>query len=160
MMFRSSALSALLAASFLVGDYKPYETFQSLFDGVIQRKRRAPLGDPGCVPSCHSRRHHLLHPWAFPWKSFDGSGLLPNASTTKNTWRLSSRVLKINALEADVEELGDDEPEAKTTEFRERLAKGEDLNGRSWKQFSFAGEGEAAWYALSESGINKVMSAS
>jgi preprotein translocase subunit SecA len=55
------------------------------------------------------------------------------------------RVLKINALEVDVEELGDDELEAKTTEFRERLAKGEDLNGPLLEE-AFAVVREAAWY--------------
>jgi preprotein translocase subunit SecA len=55
------------------------------------------------------------------------------------------RVLKINALEVDVEELGDDELEAKTTEFRERLAKGEDLNGGLLEE-AFAVVREAAWY--------------
>jgi preprotein translocase subunit SecA len=57
------------------------------------------------------------------------------------------RVLKINALEVDVEELGDDELEAKTTEFRERLAKGEDLNGPLLEE-AFAVVREAAWYVM------------
>jgi preprotein translocase subunit SecA len=41
--------------------------------------------------------------------------------------------------------LGDDELEQKTSEFRERLAKGEDLNG-SLLEETFAVVREAAWY--------------
>jgi preprotein translocase subunit SecA len=63
----------------------------------------------------------------------------------KYTASQQQRVLKINALEVDVEELGDDELEAKTTEFRERLAKGEDLNGPLLEE-AFAVVREAAWY--------------
>jgi preprotein translocase subunit SecA len=58
---------------------------------------------------------------------------------------LQKRVEKINALEADIEELGDDELELKTNEFRERLRKGEDLNG-SLLEEAFAVVREAAWY--------------
>jgi hypothetical protein len=58
---------------------------------------------------------------------------------------LQQRVERINRLEADVEELGDDELEQKTSEFRERLAKGEDLNG-SLLEETFAVVREAAWY--------------
>lgn len=58
---------------------------------------------------------------------------------------LQTRVEKINKLEADIEEMGDDELEQKTTEFRERLAKGEDLNGPLLEE-AFAVVREAAWY--------------
>jgi preprotein translocase subunit SecA len=58
---------------------------------------------------------------------------------------LQQRVVKINALEATIEDLGDDELELKTNEFRERLAKGEDLNG-SLLEEAFAVVREAAWY--------------
>src|SRR5690554_6903034 len=42
--------------------------------------------------------------------------------------RLRKRVQRINALESDLEGLSDDELRAKTTEFRERLAKGATLD--------------------------------
>ena len=42
--------------------------------------------------------------------------------------RLRKRVQRINALESDLEGLSDDELRAKTTEFRERLAKGASLD--------------------------------
>jgi len=47
-------------------------------------------------------------------------------------------------MEADIEDLGDDELAAKTKEFRERLAKGEDINGKILEE-SFAVVREAAW---------------
>jgi len=42
---------------------------------------------------------------------------------------LDQRVKKVNALEAVIEDLGDDELLAKSAEFRKRLAGGEDING-------------------------------
>jgi SecA DEAD-like domain len=57
---------------------------------------------------------------------------------------LQERVNRINALEADVEALDDDELVAKTQEFRERLASGEDLNGKLLEE-AFAVVREAAW---------------
>lgn len=57
---------------------------------------------------------------------------------------LQERVDRINSLESSIEELGDDELEAKSTEFRERLAKGEDINGPLLEE-AFAVVREAAW---------------
>jgi preprotein translocase subunit SecA len=57
---------------------------------------------------------------------------------------LQERVNRINALEADVEALDDDELVTKTQEFRERLASGEDLNGKLLEE-AFAVVREAAW---------------
>jgi hypothetical protein len=57
---------------------------------------------------------------------------------------LQKRVDNISALEPDIEDLGDDELAAKTKEFRERLAKGEDINGKILEE-SFAVVREAAW---------------
>ena len=57
---------------------------------------------------------------------------------------LQKRVDSINAMEPDIEDLGDDELAAKTKEFRERLAKGEDINGKILEE-SFAVVREAAW---------------
>ena len=63
---------------------------------------------------------------------------------------LAQRVDKINALEATIEELGDDELVAKTAEFKQRLAeKGEDLNGPLLEE-AFAVVREAAWYVYRE----------
>jgi preprotein translocase subunit SecA len=60
---------------------------------------------------------------------------------------IQKRVVSINALEPTIEELGDDELQAKTKEFRERLAKGEDINGVILEE-AFAVVREAAWRVL------------
>mmetsp|Transcript_26604 Transcript_26604/g.61109 ORF Transcript_26604/g.61109 Transcript_26604/m.61109 type:complete len:986 (+) Transcript_26604:251-3208(+) len=60
---------------------------------------------------------------------------------------LSDRVDKINSLEPMIEELEDDELEAKTREFQKRLADGEDING-SLLEEAFAVVREAAWRVL------------
>lgn len=57
---------------------------------------------------------------------------------------LQKRVEKINALEPLVDDMGDDELQAKTVEFRERLNKGEDINGPLLEE-AFAVVREAAW---------------
>jgi hypothetical protein len=57
---------------------------------------------------------------------------------------LQKRVEKINALEPTIEDLGDDELEAKTEEFKQRLASGEDLNGNLLEE-AFAVVREASW---------------
>lgn len=57
---------------------------------------------------------------------------------------LQKRVDRINALESTVEDLGDEELQAKTIEFRQRLAKGEDINGPLLEE-AFAVVREAAW---------------
>jgi preprotein translocase subunit SecA len=58
--------------------------------------------------------------------------------------QLASRVDRINLLEPTVEDLGDDELESKTAEFKERLTAGEDLNGALLEE-AFAVVREAAW---------------
>jgi hypothetical protein len=58
--------------------------------------------------------------------------------------KLQKRVDKINALEPEIEDLGDEELQAKTKEFKERLAKGEDINGPILEE-AFAVVREAAW---------------
>mmetsp|Transcript_12446 Transcript_12446/g.19173 ORF Transcript_12446/g.19173 Transcript_12446/m.19173 type:complete len:984 (+) Transcript_12446:67-3018(+) len=60
---------------------------------------------------------------------------------------LGKRVEKINALEPEIEDLGDDELLSKTKEFRERLSKGEDINGPLLEE-AFAVVREAAWRVL------------
>jgi len=57
---------------------------------------------------------------------------------------LQKRVDKINALEPMVDDMGDEELQAKTVEFKERLAKGEDINGELLEE-AFAVVREAAW---------------
>jgi len=57
---------------------------------------------------------------------------------------VQKRVDRINKLEADIEELGDDELTAKTEEFKARLQKGEDINGPILEE-TFAVVREAAW---------------
>lgn len=59
---------------------------------------------------------------------------------------LQKRVDKINELEANVEELGDDELMAKTEEFKERLKNGENINGPILEE-AYTVVREAAWYA-------------
>lgn len=57
---------------------------------------------------------------------------------------VQKRVDRINDLEATIEDLGDEELQAKTKEFKERLAKGEDINGPLLEE-AFAVVREAAW---------------
>lgn len=57
---------------------------------------------------------------------------------------LEKRVERINALEPVVDDMGDVELQAKTVEFKERLAKGEDINGPLLEE-AFAVVREAAW---------------
>lgn len=58
--------------------------------------------------------------------------------------KLQQRVERSNELEAEIEELGDDELQAKTAEFKQRLAAGEDINGKLLEE-AFAVVREAAW---------------
>lgn len=59
---------------------------------------------------------------------------------------LQQRVARINALESEIEELGDDELEQKTIEFKHRIQKnGESINGPLLEE-AFAVVREAAWY--------------
>ena len=67
-----------------------------------------------------------------------------SADNAKYIAELQKRVDSINAKEPEIEDLGDDELAAKTKEFRERLAKGEDINGKILEE-SFAVVREAAW---------------
>lgn len=62
---------------------------------------------------------------------------------------LQKRVAKINALEAEIEELGDEELAAKTEEFRKRLKNGEDVSGPILEE-AFAVVREAAWRVLEQ----------
>lgn len=69
------------------------------------------------------------------------------AENEKYLASLNQRVEKINALEPSIEDLGDDELLAKSTEFRQRLQKGEDINGPILEE-AFAVVREAAWRVL------------
>lgn len=60
---------------------------------------------------------------------------------------LQKRVERINALEETVEDLSDEELQAKTLEFKARLVKGEDMNGPILEE-AFAVVREAAWRVL------------
>ena len=63
---------------------------------------------------------------------------------------LQQRVARINALETEIEELGDDELEQKTIELKHRIRqKGEDINGPLLEE-AFAVVREAAWYVIDE----------
>jgi SecA DEAD-like domain len=63
---------------------------------------------------------------------------------------LQQRVTRINALESEIEELGDDELEQKTMEFKHRIQqKGESINGPLLEE-AFAVVREAAWYVYDE----------
>lgn len=62
---------------------------------------------------------------------------------------LRARVERINALEASVEELGDEDMVAKTAEFRDRLAKGESMDGPLLEE-AFAVVREAAWRVIEQ----------
>ena len=66
------------------------------------------------------------------------------AENDKYLSELQKRVDRINDLEPEIEDLGDDELQAKTDEFRERLKNGEDINGPLLEE-AFAVVREAAW---------------
>jgi preprotein translocase subunit SecA len=68
-----------------------------------------------------------------------------SASNTEYLKKLAARVDRINALEPTIEELADDELLQKTIEFRQRIQKGEDVNGPLLEE-AFAVVREAAWY--------------
>jgi len=72
---------------------------------------------------------------------------LRSNDNTKYLSTLDQRVEKINALEAEIEELDDDELMGKTEEFRKRLKGGEDINGPILEE-AFAVVREAAWRVL------------
>lgn len=57
---------------------------------------------------------------------------------------LQQRVERINAMEGEIEDLGDDKLTAKSAEFQQRLKDGEDINGKLLEE-AFAVVREAAW---------------
>jgi hypothetical protein len=57
---------------------------------------------------------------------------------------LQERVNRINELEAEIEDLDDDELVSRTQKFRQRLSSGEDMNGKLLEE-AFAVVREAAW---------------
>ena len=59
--------------------------------------------------------------------------------------QIQKRVDRINALESTIEDLDDEQLQAKSKEFKARLAKGEDINGPILEE-AFAVVREAAWY--------------
>jgi len=69
------------------------------------------------------------------------------ARNEKYLAKLQDRVDRINGLEEDIEELGDEELQAKTKNFRQRLENGEDINGPLLEE-AFAVVREAAWRVL------------
>jgi hypothetical protein len=60
---------------------------------------------------------------------------------------LQHRVDRINELEAEIEDLSDEELIAKSSNFRQRLANGEDIDGPLLEE-AFAVVREAAWYVM------------
>jgi Skp family chaperone for outer membrane proteins len=71
-----------------------------------------------------------------------------DAENTKYIAELQKRVARINALESTIEDLGDDELEQKTNEFRTRIQQNkESINGPLLEE-AFAVVREAAWYVL------------
>lgn len=68
-----------------------------------------------------------------------------DADNKKYLESLQNRLNAINELEPAIEDLGDEELEAKTAEFQERLKSGEDSNGKLLEE-AFAVVREAAWY--------------
>jgi hypothetical protein len=66
------------------------------------------------------------------------------AGNEKYLAELQQRVDRINGLEGSIEDLGDEELQAKTEEFKQRLKNGEDINGPLLEEV-FAVVREAAW---------------
>lgn len=71
------------------------------------------------------------------------------ASNDEYLATLLERVSKINALEASIEELDDNAILAKTSEFRNRIANGESMNGPILEE-AFAVVREAAWRVIEQ----------
>lgn len=69
------------------------------------------------------------------------------AGNEKYLAKLQERVDRINGLEESIEDLGDEELQMKTEEFRKRLENGEDMNGPLLEE-AFAVVREAAWRVL------------
>ena len=106
-------------------------------------------------------RHHQYHPlgssWGYSSKSVLQMGIVEDflsgadasqreVDNNKYIAELQQRVTRINALEATIEDLGDDELEQKTMEFKNRIQqKGESINGPLLEE-AFAVVREAAWY--------------
>ena len=67
-----------------------------------------------------------------------------NSKNEKYLAELQKRVDRINGLEETIEDLGDEELQAKTQSFIQRLQKGEDINGPLLEE-AFAVVREAAW---------------
>ena len=67
-----------------------------------------------------------------------------NTRNEKYLNELNKRVDRINGLEEGIEDLDDDELQAKSQSFRERLQNGEDINGPILEE-TFAVVREAAW---------------
>lgn len=67
-----------------------------------------------------------------------------NKGNEKYLAKLQERVDRINGLEETIEDLGDEELQAKTDSFRQRLENGEDINGPLLEE-TFAVVREAAW---------------
>lgn len=65
-------------------------------------------------------------------------------ATDKYLVELQKRVDRINGLETYIEDLNDDDLQAKTQEFKDRLAKGEDINGPILEE-AFSVVREASW---------------
>jgi hypothetical protein len=67
-----------------------------------------------------------------------------NKGNEKYLATLQERVDRINGLEETIEDLGDEELQAKTDSLRQRLKNGEDINGPLLEE-AFAVVREAAW---------------
>ena len=96
----------------------------------------------------HHHHHHRATTTSLRmgmWQDFLSGSKQRNKANEAYLQQLADRVDRINALEASVEDLGDDELTAKTADFRKRLAAGEDLNGPLLEE-AFAVVREAAWY--------------
>jgi hypothetical protein len=131
---------------------------------AFQSANQPKLANPLTSPVKHGTKlpaiaRALPPPWLFSRTSPSSTSLfgvfedfmtgtdesLRTKENTKYLAKLQERVDRINALEPRIEDLGDDELKAKSTEFRERLRKGEDLNGPLLEE-AFAVVREASWY--------------
>mmetsp|Transcript_17962 Transcript_17962/g.26591 ORF Transcript_17962/g.26591 Transcript_17962/m.26591 type:complete len:983 (+) Transcript_17962:52-3000(+) len=131
----------LLAAALMVGSYHAF---------VIPSKKQCGMSFfPGKAISSHNYQENQLRMGLFDFNEMlsKTDDKVRSQQNKEYLEGLGKRVEKINALEPEIEDLGDDELLAKTKEFRDRLSKGEEINGPLLEE-AFAVVREASWRVL------------
>jgi hypothetical protein len=145
MILRYSALAGALVVS--VGSLVTLQLMPTEAFMAAAPSSRAPWTTAGLTVASTTCRRRPSSPLSMGiFEDFlDGQDTSSRAKETeKYLKKLQTRVESINALEAGIEELGDDELTAKSEEFKQRLAAGEEMNGKLLEE-AFAVVREASW---------------